>query len=153
MLCSIRLKRVRFVPVGLFPCMFLTFTQNINMMKNAFLTVLMTSLALVAHAQVNLTDATFNTAILSTDKLVVVDFYADWCGPCRRMHPIVESLAKEYADQVIIGRLNVDYNMTSAWLGVSSLPTFLFIKNRVVVYEVKGVISKEILRQLIDYYR
>src|SRR4051812_3110486 len=96
---------------------------------------------------VEFTDANFQSKVLSSDKLTIVDFWAEWCGPCRAMGPVIEDLSKEYAGKVNIGKLNVDYNPTvTNRYEISSIPTILFIKNGKVVDKLEGLYPK---RQLV----
>jgi thioredoxin 1 len=89
------------------------------------------------------TDANFQSKVLAADKLTLVDFWADWCGPCRTMGPVVEDLAKEYKGKVNIGKLDVDNNPNVCQkYGITSIPTILFIKNGKVVDRTVGVYSK-----------
>lgn len=75
------------------------------------------------------TDANFKSDVLESDKLCVVDFWAEWCGPCRAIGPVIEELAKEYDGKVNIGKLNVDHNPSvSMNYGITSIPAILFIK-------------------------
>lgn len=96
------------------------------------------------------TDENFEQEALQGDQLVVVDFFADWCGPCKMMAPIVEELAESYKDQVKIGKLNVDNSpATAAKYKVMSIPTIIFIKNGNVVETIVGVVSKAQLEEKI----
>lgn len=89
------------------------------------------------------TDSNFQSEALAADKVAVVDFWAEWCGPCRLVGPIIEELAGEYADKATIGKLNVDHNPTvSMQFSVRSIPTILFIKNGEVVDKQVGAASK-----------
>ncbi|HEX6426411.1 MAG TPA: thioredoxin, partial [Niastella sp.] len=89
---------------------------------------------------VEFTDANFQSKVLSSDKLTVVDFWAGWCGPCRKMGPVVEDLAKEYSGKVNIGKLNVDHSPNVCMkYGITSIPTMLFIKDGKVVDKTVGV--------------
>lgn len=99
---------------------------------------------------VEITDATFDE-VLSSDKLVVLDFWAEWCGPCRMVGPIVEELATEYADKAIIGKVDVDNNdeITSKY-GIRNIPTILFIKNGEIVDKQVGATQKAVLVEKID---
>ena len=99
---------------------------------------------------VEFTDANFQKKVLSSDQLTLVDFWAEWCGPCRAMGPVVEDLAKEYSGKVNIGKLNVDHNPNVCMkYNVTSIPTILFIKNGKVVDKVVGVNPKSKLEKKI----
>jgi thioredoxin 1 len=76
-----------------------------------------------------ITDANFDEVVLKSDKPVLVDFWAEWCGPCRMVGPVVEELAKEYDGKAVIGKLNVDFNPGVATkFGIRNIPTLLFFK-------------------------
>ncbi len=97
-----------------------------------------------------ITDATFD-AIVNTDKPVVVDFWAEWCGPCRMITPIIEELAAEYEGKAVIGKVNVDENdAITAKFGIRTIPTILFIKNGEVVDKQVGATQKSALAAKID---
>ena len=97
------------------------------------------------------TDGNFSTSALEGGKLAVVDFWAEWCGPCRMVAPIIDELSGEYADKATIGKLNVDHNPeVSMKYGVRSIPTILFIKNGEVVDKHVGTASKASLIAKID---
>ena len=97
------------------------------------------------------TDENFNQEALSCDLPVLVDFYADWCGPCKMLAPIIEVLATEYADKVKIGKLNVDEAPNTAQkYGVMSIPTLLYIKNGEVVNKSVGVTPKTAIEQILN---
>ena len=92
------------------------------------------------------TDANFKEVVLSSEKLSVVDFWAEWCGPCRMVGPIVEELAKDYEGKVNIGKVNVDFNPEIAMMyGIRNIPTILFIKNGQVVDKQVGAAAKSAL--------
>lgn len=97
-----------------------------------------------------ITDATLNE-VLATDKLVVIDFWAEWCGPCKMVGPIIDQLSDEYKDRVVIGKVDVDNNdeATSKY-GIRNIPTVLFIKNREVVDKVVGAGSKTLFAEKIE---
>jgi thioredoxin 1 len=93
----------------------------------------------VKGGTVEFTDANFQSKVLNSDKLTLVDFWAEWCGPCRAIGPVVEDLAKEYNGKVNIGKLNVDHNPNVCTkYGITSIPTILFIKNGKVVDKLVG---------------
>ncbi len=92
---------------------------------------------------VEITDGNFETVVKNSDKVVLVDFWAEWCGPCRMVGPIVEELAKEYDGKAVIGKLNVDNNPNvSMEFGVRNIPTILFFKNGKVVDKQVGTVPK-----------
>jgi len=92
------------------------------------------------------TDSNFQEVVLDSDKLSVVDFWAEWCGPCKMVGPIVEELATTYEGKASIGKVNVDHNPeVSAKYGVRSIPTILFIKNGEIVDKQVGAVPKNVL--------
>ena len=96
-------------------------------------------------------DANFQTDVLASDKLTVVDFWAEWCGPCRAIGPVIEELSKEYAGKVNVGKLNVDNNPeVSMNYGITSIPAILFIKGGKVVDKQIGAVPKSILEKKIQ---
>lgn len=89
------------------------------------------------------TEENFDTEVLGSATPVLVDFYADWCGPCKKMAPLVEKLAEEYDGKFKIGKLNVDENQEIAGrYNVMSIPNFLFFKGGEVVDQIIGGVSK-----------
>ena len=98
-----------------------------------------------------LTDGDFEQTVLKSDKPVLVDFWAEWCGPCRMIAPAVEGLAEEYSGRVAVGKLNIDENpATPEKYGVRSIPTLLLFKDGEVVESTVGVAGKEQLAALLD---
>ncbi len=102
-------------------------------------------------SELNVTDATFEKDVLGSDKPVLVDLWAPWCGPCRALSPVVEEIAKEYAGKAVVGKLNTDENpATAAALRVSAIPTLVFVKGGKVVEQMVGVQSKAAIKQRLD---
>jgi thioredoxin 1 len=98
-----------------------------------------------------LSDSAFNEKVLKSDKPVLVDFWATWCGPCLMMAPVIDELATEFADKAVIAKLDVDQNQeTSAKFGIRSIPTMLIFKNGEVVDKVVGGTSKAELASRIN---
>ncbi len=97
------------------------------------------------------TDANFKSEVLDSDKLSVVDFWAEWCGPCRAIGPVIEELSKEYEGKVKIGKVNVDHNpQISMNYGITSIPAILFIKGGQVVDKLVGAQPKAMFVKKID---
>ena len=97
-----------------------------------------------------LTDANFEETIAS-GKPVLVDFWAEWCGPCRMVGPIVEELSNDYDGKAIVGKVNVDHNPEiSSKYGVRNIPTILFFKNGEVVDKSVAAVPKNVLSEKID---
>lgn len=89
------------------------------------------------------TDSNFETEVLASDKLTVIDFWAEWCGPCRAIGPVIEELSKDYNGVVNVGKVNVDHNPNvSLNYGITSIPAILFIKNGEVVDKLVGAQPK-----------
>lgn len=97
------------------------------------------------------TDQNFDQEVLKSDKPVLVDFWAAWCGPCQIMGPIVDELAEEMKDKVKIGKLNVDENRETATnYGVMSIPTLIIFKDGKVMKQLVGVQAKENLKEELE---
>lgn len=102
-------------------------------------------------AEVFFTDNTFQTDVIKSSVPVMVDFYADWCGPCRMLGPVIEELAEEYEGKIKVGKVNVDENPEiSQTFGIQSIPTILFFKEGKVVDKTVGVQSKDTLQNKLD---
>jgi len=92
---------------------------------------------------VEITDANFDELVKQNDKPVMIDFWAAWCGPCRMVGPLVEEISNEYADNAVVGKLDVDkYGALSAQFGVRNIPTILFLKGGEVVDKSVGAVPK-----------
>jgi thioredoxin 1 len=92
---------------------------------------------------VTLTDANFDEMVLNSDKPVLVDFWAEWCGPCRVIGPIVKELAEDYSERIVVGKLDVDSNpAVAAKFGIRNIPTVLFFKNGEVADKQVGAVPK-----------
>ncbi len=97
------------------------------------------------------TDANFQESALDNNGVAVVDFWAEWCGPCRMVTPIIEELATEYEGKATIGKLNVDHHKgVSMKYGIRSIPTILILKNGEVVEKHVGVATKQALTEKIN---
>lgn len=97
-----------------------------------------------------ITDANFNE-IIQSEKPVLVDFWAEWCGPCRMIAPIVEELAIAYEGKAVVGKVDVDSNpQVSAKFGIRSIPTLLVFKNGEVVDKQIGAVGKSILAEKLN---
>jgi thioredoxin 1 len=104
----------------------------------------------MARKAIEITDANFEQLIQS-DKPVLIDFWAEWCGPCRMVGPVVEELATEYEGRAIVGKLDVDANpQVSGKLGVRSIPTLLVFKNGQLIDKQVGAVPKHVLAQKLE---
>ena len=98
-----------------------------------------------------ITDAEFDSSVLQSEKPVILDFWAEWCQPCKVLAPTVEEIAGEYANIIKVGKLNVDDNPSTATkYGIRGIPTLLFFKGGKVVQQVTGVKSKAEIKKIID---
>ena len=103
---------------------------------------------IMAHT---ITDANFEELVLKSDKPVLVDFWAEWCGPCRVVGPIVEELANDYEGKAVIGKVDVDSNPNiSMQFGIRNIPTLLVFKNGQVVDKQVGAVPKNVLAAKLD---
>jgi thioredoxin 1 len=88
-------------------------------------------------------DANFEEIVVKSDKPVVVDFWAEWCGPCRMVAPVIEELSKEYSGKIVVAKCDVDSNpAVSAKYGIRNIPTVLFFKNGVIADKQVGAVPK-----------
>ncbi len=97
------------------------------------------------------TDATFDAEVINSDVPVLVDFWAEWCGPCRMMAPTIDAIAADYAGRVKVGKLNVDENgLTATRYGIRGIPTLLLFKGGRVVEQRVGAIPKSEVQRMLE---
>ncbi len=99
----------------------------------------------------HISDASFEQDVVKSDKPVLLDFWAEWCGPCKMIAPILDDISTEYADKLQIAKINVDDNTaTPAKFGVRGIPTLILFKNGVVAAQKVGALSKSQLTAFLD---
>ena len=97
------------------------------------------------------TEENFESLAVKSDKLVMIDFWAEWCGPCRMVGPLVDELANEYDGKALVGKVNVDlHGGIAAQFGVRYIPTIIFLKNGELVDKVVGAVPKDQLIEKLD---
>lgn len=100
---------------------------------------------------IQLTDSNFKSTVLDSDKVAIVDFWAEWCGPCKAIGPIIEELSKEFDGKAVVGKVDVDSNPETAMkYGIRNIPTILFIKNGQVVDKQVGAVPKASLVAMLN---
>lgn len=104
----------------------------------------------MTHNIIELDDDSFEQKVLKSEKPVMVDFWAPWCGPCKAITPTVEALEKEYGDKMTFAKVNVDDNPVSpSKYGVQAIPTLIFFKNGEIAEQITGMVAKEKLEETI----
>lgn len=101
-------------------------------------------------SDIKFTDATFEDEVLKSDVPVVVDFWAEWCQPCKIVSPVIDQLAEEYKGRVKVGKVNVDENQVSGNFNVMSIPTIIIFKNGQPLKSIIGAKAKEAYKSAID---
>ena len=105
----------------------------------------------MAQGIVNITDDSFESEVLKAEKPVLVDYWAEWCGPCKMIAPVLEEIAREYAGQIKVAKLNIDENpATPPKYGIRGIPTLMLFKNGNVEATKVGALSKSQLTAFID---
>ena len=107
----------------------------------------------IMSSPIQVTDFSFEKEVVNSEKLVLVDFWAPWCGPCRMISPVIDELAQEYSEQVKIVKINTDENPSiSAEYGIRSIPTLMLFKNGKRVDTVIGAVPKSTLTNALKKY-
>ncbi len=105
----------------------------------------------MAENLIEFTDDNFDTEVLKSNLPVLVDFWAEWCGPCKMIAPIVEEIASDYAGKVKVGKVNVDFNNQVAMqYGIRSIPSLLVFKGGAVANQIVGAVPKNDITQILD---
>ncbi len=106
---------------------------------------------MASDAILEITDANFDQMVLKSDRPVMIDFWAAWCGPCRALAPIVDEVAKQYGGKVVVGKMDVDKNTaTPQRYGVRGIPTLLVFKGGQVREQIVGYVPKETIEKALD---
>src|SRR5690242_9679705 len=106
---------------------------------------------MASESILEITDSNFDQMVLKSDQPVMIDFWAAWCGPCRALAPIVDEVAKQYSDKVVVGKMDVDKNpATTQRFGVRSIPTLLVFKGGQVREQIVGYAPKDRIEKALD---
>ena len=105
------------------------------------------------NKETTLTDKNFDVEVLHSDVPVLVDFWADWCYPCKMIAPVIEEIAGEYSGKVKVGKLNTDQNqMIASQYGITGIPTLMIFKNGEMVDRIVGALPKQAITDKLNYY-
>jgi thioredoxin 1 len=105
----------------------------------------------MAENLIEFTDDNFDTEVLKSDLPVLVDFWAEWCGPCKMITPIIEEISSDYAGKIKVGKVNVDYNNQVAMqYGIRGIPALLVFKGGAVANQIIGAVPKNDITQILD---
>ena len=100
-----------------------------------------------------ITDDNFQKDVIENEKVTLIDLWAEWCGPCKLMGPVIDELAVDFEGKAVIGKLDVDTNpKTTEKLNVRGIPTFILYKNGEIIGKVVGITSKKVLAELINQH-
>jgi thioredoxin 1 len=117
----------------------------------ARLTIKQLEIDMAGNDTLTFTDSTFDTDVLTSEVPVLVDFWAEWCGPCRMMGPTVDQVATEYSGKIKVGKLDVDSNQqTAARYGIRGIPTLLLFKDGKIVEQKVGAIGKPEFQKMLE---
>jgi thioredoxin 1 len=107
----------------------------------------------MSNIPVHVTDAAFEKTVLQSTVPVIVDFWAPWCGPCKMVAPILDKLAREYADKIVVAKVNTDDNPEWAMkYGVQGIPTMLFVADGKIVHRQVGAMPERMLREAVSQF-
>jgi thioredoxin 1 len=121
------------------------------LLNAAWLSTVQRRTLMAGNGILEVTDSNFDQDVLKSETLVLVDFWATWCGPCRAIAPIVEELAKDYQGRVKVGKMDVDHNSaTPMRYGVRGIPTLLVFKGGQVKEQIVGYVPKETIQKALD---
>ena len=102
---------------------------------------------------IHVNDDAFEMIVLKSEKPVIVDFWAPWCGPCKMVSPVLEKLAKEYKDKLLVAKVNTDENPEWAGrYGIQGIPTMLFVAGGKILHRQVGVVPESILREAVTEF-